>query len=89
MTNTTEDFYNEEQSYFYCLTLELIHKYHQFLSIYLLQYYCKNLTTYHNEFSGANGQSLCNSCRSSGYSRSTSNMYPSKLFSLIKFTSSF
>ena len=34
-------------------------------------------------FSGSNGKSLCNSCNSSGYSRSTSKKYPIELLSLI------
>ena len=45
-----------------------------------LQYCYKNLTM----FSGANGQSLCNSCDSSGCLRSTSDKYPSELFSSTK-----
>ena len=38
-------------------------------------------------FSGANGESLCNISNSSGYSRSTSRIYPLALFSLTEFTS--
>ena len=38
-------------------------------------------------FSGASGQSLCNTCNSSGYSRLTLIIYPIGLFSLLEFTS--
>ena len=37
-------------------------------------------------FSGANEKPLYNSCNSSQYSRSTSNMYQSELFSPVEFT---
>ena len=40
MINTTEDFYNKEYTYFYCLNLELIHYHYEFLwHIYLLYYF--------------------------------------------------
>ena len=48
----------------------------------LLQYF-DNISLETAIFSGANGKSLCNSCNSSGYSRSTSKKYPIGLFSLI------
>ena len=42
-----------------------------YLSAIFLQYF-DNISLETANFSGANGKSLCNSCNSSGYSRSTS-----------------
>ena len=48
MTNTAEDFCDEEHIYFYCLNFELI--YEQFLCHIYLQYYYNIFTAYHDSF---------------------------------------